>query len=140
MEILLVDDNLGDVSLAREALNGTSPPTHLNVVSDGEEAMLFLRREGPYGAAPSPDVVVLALNLPGMGGCEVLREIRAEAQFRSLPVTVLTSSEASQDVLRAYHLRANCYIVKPTDRQDYISAIRQIHAFWGCVAILPPRN
>jgi len=138
VEILLVEDNPGDVRLTREALREGKVRNNLNVVDDGVKALAFLRREGEYADAPRPDLVLLDLNLPRMGGREVLEAIKANPELRSIPVVVLTSSQAEQDIARAYELRANCYVTKPVDLDQFISVVKSIEDFWFTIVRLPP--
>jgi len=138
VEILLVEDNPGDVRLTREALREGKVRNNLNVVDDGVKALAFLRREGEYAAAPRPDLVLLDLNLPRMGGREVLEAIKANPELRSIPVVVLTSSQAEQDIARAYELRANCYVTKPVDLDQFIAVVKSIEDFWFTIVRLPP--
>lgn len=129
-EVLLVEDSPGDVRLTREALKDSAIPSRLNVVRDGEEALAFLRRQGPFSDAPSPDLILLDLNLPKKDGREVLADIKQDPELKRIPVVVLTTSEAEQDILRAYDLHANCYITKPMDLDEFLETIREIHRFW----------
>lgn len=138
VEILLVEDNPGDVRLTREALKEGKIRNHLHVAFDGVEAVAFLRQEGPYRDAPRPDIILLDLNLPRKNGREVLEEIKADPELRRIPVVVLTTSEAEQDVVRAYTLNANCYICKPVDLDQFIDVVRSIEDFWFTVVKLPP--
>jgi CheY-like chemotaxis protein len=138
IEILMVEDNEGDVYLTMEALRQAKVTNHVSVARDGVEAMEFLRREGPHAAAPRPDVILLDLNLPRKDGREVLADIKADANLRTIPVVVLTSSKAEQDVLRMYDLHANCYIVKPVDFQNLMEVVKSIENFWLTVVKLPP--
>lgn len=137
VEILLVEDNPGDVRLAREALKGTSDSSHLSVARDGEEGLAFLRREGKYAGAPVPDMVLLDLNLPRKNGRQVLADMKADPRLRKIPVVVLTSSRAQQDIRSSYELHANCFVSKPHDLEQYLSTVRSIHDFWVSVASLP---
>lgn len=137
VEILLVEDNPGDVRLTRESLKDGKIHTRLSVVSDGEEALAFLYRRGPYTTAPRPDLILLDLNLPRKSGREVLAEIKADENLRRTPVVVLTSSEAEQDILASYDLNANCYISKPVDLDQFIRVVRSIEDFWLTVVKLP---
>ena len=137
IHVLLVEDNPGDVRLTTEALREGKIPHHLHVVSDGVEAMAFLRREGPYADAPRPDLILLDLNLPKKDGREVLGEIKADENLKRIPVVVLTTSQAEEDVLRTYELHANCYITKPVDLQQFIAVIRAIEEYWLAAARLP---
>ncbi|HWP29423.1 MAG TPA: response regulator [Chloroflexota bacterium] len=138
IEILLVEDNPGDVRLTIEALRDGKIRNNLHVARDGVEAMAFLRREGPYANAPRPDLILLDLNLPRKDGREVLAEIKADARLRTIPVIVLTTSAAEQDVVQSYNLHANCYITKPVDLDQFITVIRSIEAFWLMIVTLPP--
>jgi two-component system, chemotaxis family, response regulator Rcp1 len=140
IEVLLVEDNPGDVRLTREALKDGKVCNHLSVVPDGVEAMRFLRREGPYGEAPRPDVILLDLNLPKKDGREVLEEVKGDPALRAIPVVVLTSSEAERDIARAYALHANCYITKPVDLDQFIHVVRSIEDFWFSIVKLPPED
>jgi chemotaxis family two-component system response regulator Rcp1 len=138
IEILLVEDSPSDVDLTREALEDTKVHNNLSVVGDGAEAMAFLRREGQYADAPHPDLILLDLNLPKMGGREVLAEIKADPKLRRIPVVVLTTSEAEQDIVESYNLHANCYVRKPVDLDAFIQVVRSIDSFWLAIVKLPP--
>jgi CheY-like chemotaxis protein len=138
VQILLVEDNPGDARLAREALRETRVPTTLHVVADGVEALAFLRREGAYAGAPRPDVILLDLNLPRKGGREVLAEIKGDVILHRIPVIVLTSSKADEDVLTSYDLHANAYITKPVELDEFIRTVGTMEEFWLTVARLPP--
>jgi CheY-like chemotaxis protein len=138
-EILLVEDNPGDARLAQEALKEGRMTSRLRVVVDGVEAMACLRREGPHANAPRPDLILLDLNLPRKDGRQVLAELKADPDLRRIPVVVLTTSQAEQDVLRSYDLHANCYITKPVDLDRFISVVRSIEEYWCSVVTLPPR-
>ena len=140
VEILLVEDNEGDVLMTQEAITEADVATHLSVVEDGVEAIRFLRRMGPYTDAPRPDLILLDLNLPRKDGQEVLAEIKADVKLRAIPVVVLTTSQADKDVETAYELNANCYIVKPVDYDRLMEIIRCIEEFWLTVVKLPPRT
>ena len=137
VEILLVEDNPGDARLTQEALKDGKVFNRLTVVPDGVEAMAFLRREGRYATAEQPDLILLDLNLPKMDGREVLQEIKADEALKRIPVVVLTSSNAEQDVLRSYGLHANCYVTKPVDLDQFIAAVKAIEDFWLTVVTLP---
>ncbi|HEX6908931.1 MAG TPA: response regulator [Longimicrobium sp.] len=137
IEVLLVEDNPGDVRLTREALKEGKVCNNLSVVPDGVEAMAFLRRQGPYADAPRPDVILLDLNLPKKDGREVLEEVKSDAELRSIPVVVLTTSEAERDIARAYALHANCYITKPVDLDQFITVVKSIEDFWFSIVKLP---
>jgi chemotaxis family two-component system response regulator Rcp1 len=139
VEILLVEDNPGDVRLTIEALRDAKVHNHLNVVGDGVAALAFLRREAPYRDAPRPDLILLDLNLPRKDGREVLAEIKADPDLRVLPVVVLTTSQAEQDIVQSYGLHANCYVSKPVDLDQFIRVVRSIEDFWLTVVKLPPR-
>jgi len=136
-EILLVEDNPADVRLTREALREGKLHNNLHVATDGVDAMAFLRREGPHADAVRPDLILLDLNLPKKDGREVLEDIKADASLRSIPVVILTSSEAEQDILRAYDLHANCYVTKPVDLDQFIHVVKSIEQFWFAIVKLP---
>ena len=138
IEVLLVEDNPGDVRLTREALKDGKVSNNLSVAQDGVEALRFLRREGPYAGAPRPDVVLLDLNLPKKDGREVLQEMKQDRSLRTIPVVVLTSSDAERDIVGAYELQANCYITKPVDLDQVITAVKSIEDFWFSIVKLPP--
>jgi chemotaxis family two-component system response regulator Rcp1 len=138
IQILLVEDNPGDIRLAVEALRYMKVRNHLHVVQDGVEAMSFLRREGQYVGIPRPDLVLLDLNLPRKDGREDMAEIKLDPDLKRIPVVVLTSSAAEQDILHAYNLYANCYITKPLDLEQFLRVIRSIEDFWLVVVKLPP--
>jgi two-component system, chemotaxis family, response regulator Rcp1 len=140
VEILLVEDNPGDVDLAREALEDSKLCNRLSVVGDGEKAMAFLRQEAPYSDAPRPDLILLDLNLPRKDGREVLAEIKADASLKRIPVVILTTSSAEQDVLRSYNLHANCYITKPINLDQFLHVVRSVHSFWLSIVVLPPNG
>jgi two-component system, chemotaxis family, response regulator Rcp1 len=138
VEILLVEDNPGDVRLTKEALKEGKVRNNLHAVDDGVKALAFLRREKPYENAARPDLVLLDLNLPRKGGREVLEEIKRDSLLRHIPVVILTSSEAEQDIVRAYELHANCYITKPVDLDQFITVVKSIEDFWFSIVKLPP--
>jgi chemotaxis family two-component system response regulator Rcp1 len=137
VEFLLAEDNPGDVRLTKEALRESKISNNLNVVPDGVEAMAFLRRTGNYANAPRPDVILLDLNLPKKDGREVLAEVKADPNLRLIPVVIITSSEAEQDVLKTYELHANCYVTKPVDLEQFIKVIQSIETFWLTIVTLP---
>ncbi|GAB3986372.1 response regulator [Actinoallomurus acanthiterrae] len=137
IEVLLVEDDPGDVVLTKEAFDDNKVSNKLSIVSDGEEAMRFLRREGDYADAPRPDLVLLDLNLPRMDGRQVLEEVKADEALRTIPVVVLTTSEAEEDILRSYRLHANAYVTKPVDFDQFIKVVRQIDDFFVSVVKLP---
>jgi CheY-like chemotaxis protein len=139
IEILLVEDNPGDVELTREALNAAKVSNHLHVVDDGAEAVDFLFRRGRFADAVRPDIVLLDLNLPKKDGRQVLSEIKAEPDLAQIPVVVLTTSQAKEDILRAYQLHANCYISKPVDFNQFLRIVAGIEEFWLSVVRLPNR-
>ena len=138
IEVLLVEDNPGDVRLTREALREGKVRNNLHVASDGVEALAFLRREGERAGVPRPDLILLDLNLPRKSGREVLEEIKADPALRSIPVVILSSSQAEQDILREYDLHANCYVSKPVDLDQFITVVKSIEDFWFTVVKLPP--
>ena len=136
-EILLVEDNPGDVRLLEEALKEAHLVCHLHVARDGEQALQFLDQTGVYGYAPRPDIILLDLNLPRKGGNEVLSAIKQNPALRSIPVLILSTSTREEDIARAYDLHANCYIPKPVDLETLVQIGRQIDAFWMHTAVLP---
>lgn len=140
VEVLLVEDSPGDVRLTREALRDAKVRNRLNVVSDGVEAMAYLRREGPYADVPRPDVVLLDLTLPRKDGREVLRDMRADPALRQIPVVILTSSRAERDIALAHDLHASCYISKPVDLDQLVSVVRSVEDFWFTIVRVPPRE
>jgi len=137
LEILLVDDNPADVRLTQEALYEGGLQNRLSVARDGDEAMAFLRREDGFANAPRPDIVLLDLNLPGKDGREVLAEVKGDDLLRRIPVVVLTTSKAEEDILRSYDLHANCYITKPVHLDNFVGVLRQLEGFWTDVVRLP---
>ncbi|MCF7855707.1 MAG: response regulator [Candidatus Pacebacteria bacterium] len=139
IEILLVEDNPADVRLTQEALKEGKVHNRLHVVGDGEEAMDFLRRRGEYADEVRPDLVLLDLNLPRKDGREVLAELKDDDDLKRIPVVILTTSQAEEDILRTYNLHANCYITKPVDLDQFIKVVRSIEDFWLTVVRLPPK-
>ena len=139
VEILLVEDNPGDVILTREALNEHKIDNNLTVAEDGVQALAILRREGPHARAPRPDIILLDLNLPRKDGREVLSEIKQDEELRRIPVVVLSTSGAQQDILRTYDLHANCYITKPVDLDQFIHVVKMIDDYWLSLVKLPSR-
>jgi two-component system, chemotaxis family, response regulator Rcp1 len=137
--LLLVEDNPADVRLTQEALKEGQVPVNLSVVTDGVEAVDFLHRTGIYKDAPRPDLILLDLNLPRKNGREVLSEIKNDPDLKRIPVLVMTTSKAQQDVARAYSLNANCYITKPMDLDEFMEVVRSIEDFWLEKASLPER-
>jgi len=135
--ILMAEDNATDVMLTKEALAHAKVLNTLHVVSDGIEAIEFLQRRGKYGKAPTPDLVLLDLNMPRKNGQEVLAEIKADANLKHIPVVILTTSKAEEDVLKAYGLHANCYVIKPVDFDVFADVVRSIEQFWFSVVRLP---
>ncbi len=140
VEILLVEDNPGDERLTREALREGKVYHNLHWVKDGVQAMEFLRRQGKYASVPRPDIVLLDLNLPKKDGREVLEEIKTDEDLKRIPVVVLTTSKAEEDVLRTYNLHANCYVTKPVDLEKFIVVVKSIDVFWLTVVTLPPNG
>lgn len=139
IQILLVEDNPGDVRLTKEALRGARVANELHVVGDGEEAIEFLRQRGNHADAPRPDIVLLDLNLPRIDGVEVLADIKSDPDLAKIPIIVLTSSSAEVDIQRAYELHANCFISKPVDFTEFIGAVRSLEGFWLRIVRLPTR-
>jgi CheY-like chemotaxis protein len=135
--VLLVEDDPGDVLMTREALDDAKVLHDLHVAENGEAALAFLRRESPYEDAPRPDLVFLDLNLPRIDGREVLAQVKTDPKLRSIPVVVLTTSDAEEDVLRSYDLHANAYVTKPVDFETFLAAVRQVDDFFLTVARLP---
>lgn len=140
IHVLLVEDNPGDAELTRQALASSRISIDLAVVDDGEKALRYLRREGGYAAAARPDLLLLDLNLPKLSGEEVLRELKADPEFRSLPVVILTSSEAENEISRCYAEGANCYVVKPVEFSSFMDVVSSIERFWFSVARLSRRD
>jgi chemotaxis family two-component system response regulator Rcp1 len=138
VEVLLVEDSAGDVRLTREALREANTYVHLHVVSDGMEAMAFLRREGPHRDVPRPDFILLDLNLPKMDGREVLAQIKEDEDLKTIPTVILTTSEAEADIVKSYQLRANCYLTKPVMLEAFESLVKSINDFWLTKVKLPP--
>jgi len=139
IQILLVEDDPGDVLITREAFAENKVRNELNVVSDGETALSFLRREGEHADAPRPDLILLDLNLPRKSGHEVLAEIKSDVSLQRIPVVVLTTSDAEEDILRSYNLHANAYVTKPVDFTRFLTVVRQIDEFFVTVVRLPGR-
>ena len=139
IDILMVEDDPGDVRLTREALKGSKVLHSLNVVEDGVAALDYLRKAPPYAGRSAPDIVLLDLNLPRKDGREVLAAMKQDAALRTIPVVILTTSQAEEDVLRAYNLNANCYVTKPVDFDQFMRIVRTIEDFWLTVVTLPPK-
>jgi two-component system, chemotaxis family, response regulator Rcp1 len=137
VEILLVEDNLGDARLTREALKEGKVYNNLHWVKDGVEALDFLRKKGKHKDAPKPDIILLDLNLPKKDGREVLEDIKGDDKLKRIPVVILTTSQAEEDVLKTYTLHANCYVTKPVDLEQFIKVVKSIDNFWLTVATLP---
>ena len=137
VEILLVEDNPDDVELTIEALRDAKVRNRLNVTDNGEKALAFLRKKSPYQDVSTPDVILLDLNLPRLDGREVLAEIKSDPQLRRIPVVVLTTSQSTEDVFKAYDLHANCYITKPVDLDQFIKVVQSIENFWLTIVKLP---
>lgn len=140
VEILLVEDNDGDVRLTREALKEGRIRNRLHVVGDGERALAFLRKEGEHANAPRPDLILLDLNLPRLDGRELLATVKNDPALKQIPVVVLTSSRTEKDLLRAYDLHANCFISKPVEFEQFIEVVRSIEDFWLTIVVLPPKE
>jgi CheY-like chemotaxis protein len=139
IDILLVEDDPGDVLMTREAFAHHKIRNPLHIAEDGVEALRFLKREGPFGAAPRPGLILLDLNLPRKDGRELLGEIKQDPGLRTIPVVVLTTSEAEEDILRSYELHANAYVTKPVDFEKFVEVVRKIDDFWVTVVQLPHR-
>ncbi|MBW8832585.1 MAG: response regulator [Burkholderiales bacterium] len=140
IEILMVEDNPGDVRLTQEALKGAKIWNEFNVVSDGAAALDYLRRNKPYEDSVRPDLMLLDLNLPKKDGREVLAAMKADTSLKTIPVVILTTSQAEEDVVRAYNLHANCYVTKPVDFEQFTRIVQAIEQFWLTVVTLPPRQ
>jgi two-component system, chemotaxis family, response regulator Rcp1 len=139
VEILLVEDNLGDIRLTTEAFKEGRLLNNISVVRDGAEALLYLRRQANYADAKRPDLILLDLNLPKKDGRTVLADIKADDELKHIPVIILTTSEAEQDILRSYQLHANCYITKPVDMDQFMKVIKYVEGYWFSIVRLPPR-
>lgn len=140
IEILLVEDNAADIRLTEEAMKEGRVRNQLRVARDGEEALAILRREGSYARHPRPDLILLDLNLPRKDGREVLSEIKSEPSLRRIPVVVLTTSRAEEDIMRSYNLHASCYIMKPVELDQFLAVARSIDHFWLSIVTLPPNG
>jgi chemotaxis family two-component system response regulator Rcp1 len=138
IEILLVEDSPGDVLIAREALSEAKLLNDIHIAEDGVEAMDFLHKRGKFAAAPTPDLILLDLNLPRKSGREVLAEIKADENLKYIPVIILTTSSAEEDIFKSYNLHANCYVVKPVEFESFVQAVLSIQHFWFSVVTLPP--
>lgn len=140
IDILLVEDNPGDVRLTKEALKDAKMLNDVHVVQDGVEAMAFLHREGAYAKVPMPDLILLDLNLPRKDGREVLAEVKEDPKLKRIPVVILTTSKADEDIIRTYNLHANAYITKPVDLNRFIEIIHTLEEFWFSIVKLPPKE
>lgn len=138
IEILLIEDSPGDVRLTQEVFQEGKVRNNLTVAEDGVQALAFLRKQEPYAHTPQPDLILLDLNLPKKDGRMVLEEIKADEKLRRIPVVILTTSNAEEDIIRAYDLHANCYISKPIDLEQFIQIIKSIEQFWLTIVKLPP--
>jgi chemotaxis family two-component system response regulator Rcp1 len=137
IDILLVEDNVADVRLTEEVLTDSKVHNNLIVANDGQEALMCLRRQGRFKNSPRPDLILLDLNLPIKDGCEVLADIKADPDLKRIPVVILTTSKAEEDILKAYNLHANCYITKPVDLEQFVTVVRYIEDFWLAIVRLP---
>jgi two-component system response regulator len=137
IEILMVEDNPGDVRLTQEALRDSKLHNRLQTVSDGAEALAYLHRKAGYENVTRPDLILLDLNLPKMDGREVLREIKKDSSLKRIPVVVITSSAAEQDILKSYDLHANCYVCKPVDLDQFVNVVKSVENFWVSIVRLP---
>ena len=140
IEILMVEDNPGDVGRTKAALEDAKIANNLHVAINGEDALAFLQRKPPYEEASRPDIILLDLNLPGMHGAELLEQIKEDPRLTGIPVVVLTTSTADEDILKAYELHASCYITKPVDFEQFIKVVHSFEDFWFAVVKLPPRE
>jgi CheY-like chemotaxis protein len=140
IQVLLVEDSPGDVRLTKEAFRVANRAIHIDVANDGVEAMAFLRREGIHVGAPRPDLILLDLNLPRMDGREVLAYIKEDESLKTIPTVILTTSEAEADILKSYQLRANCYLIKPVQLDEFEAVVKSINDFWLTKAKLPSRS
>ena len=138
IEILMADDNKGDVRLTLEALKGAKIRNNVHVVENGIEALAFLRKEGKYSNVPRPDIILLDLNMPKKDGREVLLEVKSDPGLKTIPIVILTVSQAEEDILKTYNLHANCYISKPVDLDQFVKIVRSIEDFWFTIVKLPP--
>jgi chemotaxis family two-component system response regulator Rcp1 len=140
IEVLLVEDSPGDVRLTQEAFRDANPSIHMHVASDGVEAMAFLRREGNHAHAPRPELILLDLNLPKMDGRQVLAHIKEDANLKTIPTVILTTSEAEADIVKSYQLQANCYLSKPVQLDAFESLVKSINDFWLTKVKLPQQR
>jgi chemotaxis family two-component system response regulator Rcp1 len=137
VDLLLVEDNPGDVRLTKVALKDAKLKINMHVVGDGMEAMAFLRRQGKYASSPRPDLIMLDLNLPKKDGRQVLAEIKGDPDLKRIPVVIVTTSKAEEDILKTYNLHANCYVTKPLDLDQFIAVVQSIEQFWLTIVKLP---
>jgi chemotaxis family two-component system response regulator Rcp1 len=140
VEILLVEDNPVDVLITQEALKDARVCNRLSVVEDGEEAMEFMHRKGKYAGAALPDLILLDLNLPKKDGREVLEEVKEDPRLKHIPIVILTTSEAEEDILKSYRLHCNCFVTKPVDVKQFTAVIKSIEGFWFKIVKLPPNK
>jgi two-component system, chemotaxis family, response regulator Rcp1 len=140
LKVLLVEDNAGDVCLVEEAIDAAGLSVEMSVVPDGVEALAFLRKQGKYAGSARPDLILLDLNLPRVDGRQVLAEVKCDPDLRQIPIVVLTSSAAEQDIVKAYDLHANCYVVKPVDFSSLLQVVKTIEDFWFAIVKLPPNG
>ena len=140
VKILLIEDNPGDVRLTIEALKEAKIMNSMHVADDGIEALSFLKKEGIYKDKPRPDLIILDLNLPKKDGREVLGEIKSDDSLKQIPIVILTTSEAEEDIIKSYELHANCYITKPVDMEQFIKVVKSVGEFWFSIVILPPHD
>jgi chemotaxis family two-component system response regulator Rcp1 len=137
VDILLVEDNAGDVRLTQEVLKGSKVRNNLMVATNGKEALNCLRRQGKYSSSPRPDLILLDLNLPVMDGREVLQQIKEDSDLKRIPVVILTTSKAEEDILKTYNLHANCYVTKPVDLDQFVKVVKSLEDFWLAIVKLP---
>lgn len=140
VDILLIEDNPGDVRLIQEALQDGKLLNRIATVPDGQKALAYLRKQGCYARATRPDLILLDLNIPRKDGREVLAEIKADPHLRSIPVVIVTSSQAEEDILRSYNTHANCYVAKPVDLEKFVAVVKAIEEFWVTIVKLPPKQ
>ena len=138
INILLIEDNPGDVRLTLEALKESKIINNLQVVEDGIEALSYLKKDGNYKDKPRPDLIILDLNLPKKDGREVLGEIKSEDSLKQIPIVILTTSEAEEDIIKSYELHANCYITKPVNMEQFVKVVKSVGEFWFSIVMLPP--
>lgn len=137
IEILMVEDNPGDIRLTKEALRANKVRNNMSTALDGEDALAFLRKQGKYKSAPKPDLIILDLNLPRKNGMEVLKELKEDPVLKRIPVVILTTSRAEEDIIKSYDLHANCYVTKPVDLDQFMKVVRSVEDFWLEIVKLP---